>query len=137
MSNSKYALFYALLKNLRGYEKEAAVYDFTDGRTTHLSELTEKEYRGLCNYLQGIVNLDAGRRRAGSRVLNLLTEMGFKTVKKEDWAVIDNFLLDKRIAGKRYRELNTSELNNLAVKLRSMRDKGYHAKEMINSHEKK
>jgi hypothetical protein len=133
--NGKYALFYALLHNLRGYEKEAAVQDFTDGRTTHLSDLSAKEYRDICNYLQGIVNMDAGRRKAGSRVLNLLTEMGFKTTKKEDWALIDRFLLDKRIAGKKYRELSASELRELAVKLCSMRDKGYHAKEMINSHE--
>jgi hypothetical protein len=63
--------------------------------------------------------------------------MGFKTIRKEDWAAIDNFLLDKRIAGKKYRELHTGELNNLAVKLRSMRDKGYRAKEVTNSHETK
>ncbi|KAA6348069.1 hypothetical protein EZS27_004521 [termite gut metagenome] len=137
MSKGKYALFYALLNNLRGYEKEDAVYDFTNRRTTHLSELTDWEYRDICNYLQGIVNMDAGRRKAGSCVLNLLTEMGFKTIRKEDWAAIDNFLLDKRIAGKKYRELSTSELKGLAVKLRSMRDKGYRTGETTNSHEKK
>jgi hypothetical protein len=125
--NGKYALFYALLKNLTGYEKEAAVYDFTDGRTTHLSDLTDKEYRGICNYLQSIVNINAARRKAGSQVLNLLTKMGFQTTDKEGWAQIDSFLLDKRIAGKKYRELNTSELKGLAVKLCSMRDKGYRA----------
>jgi hypothetical protein len=63
--------------------------------------------------------------------------MGFKTIRKEDWAAIDNFLLDKRIAGKKYRELSTSELKGLAVKLRSMRDKGYRTGETTNSHEKK
>jgi hypothetical protein len=126
----KYALFYALLKNLRGYEKEDAIYDFTGGRTTHLSEMTDKEYRGICDYLQGIVNLNAARRKAGSQVLNLLTKMGFQTTDKEGWAQIDRFLLDKRIVGKKYRELTTGECERLVPKLRSMRDKGYHAKDV-------
>jgi hypothetical protein len=128
--NGKYALFYALLKNLTGYEKEAAVYDFTDGRTTHLSDLSDKEYRGICNYLQGIVGLNAARRKAGSQVLNLLTKMGFQTTDKGGWDQIDGFLLDKRIAGKKYRELTTDECEKLVVKLRSIRDKGYHAKDV-------
>ncbi|KAA6343113.1 hypothetical protein EZS27_009179 [termite gut metagenome] len=125
MEKRSYALFYALLKNLKGYEKEDAVYDFTDGRTTHLSELSDKEYRELCNNLQGMINTNADRKRAGSRVLNLLTEMGFKTSVKEQWIEIDRFLLDKRIAGKRYRDLSTGELKALLPKLRSMKDKGY------------
>ncbi|KAA6323100.1 hypothetical protein EZS27_027432 [termite gut metagenome] len=120
-----YKLFYALLKNLRGYEKEAAVYDFTDGRTTHLSELSEKEYRGLCQYLQEIIDSNVERKRVGSRVLNLLTEMGFKTTRREFWVEIDRFLSDKRVAGKKYRELTTGECEKLVPKLRSMRDKGY------------
>ncbi|KAA6342188.1 hypothetical protein EZS27_010042 [termite gut metagenome] len=126
----KYALFYALLKNLKGYDKETAVQNFTGGRTTHLSELTKEEYRGICDYLQGIVNINADRRKAGSQVLNLLTEMGFKTIRKESWVEIDRFLSDGRIAGKRYRELTTDECEKLVPKLRSMRDKGYLAKDI-------
>jgi hypothetical protein len=126
----KYALFYALLKNLKGYDKETAVQNFTGGRITHLSELTDKEYRGICDYLQGIVNLNADRRKAGSQVLNLLTEMGFRTTGKESWMEIDRFLLDKRIVGKKYRELTTGECEKLVPKLRSMRDKGYRAKDI-------
>jgi hypothetical protein len=125
MSVGKYALFYALLKNLKGYEKEDAVYDFTDGRTTHLSDLSGREYRGLCAYLQEIAGLDADRRKAGSRVLNLLTEMGFKTTRREFWVEIDRFLSDARIAGRRYSDLSTGEREKLIPKLRSIRDKGY------------
>ncbi|KAA6321295.1 hypothetical protein EZS27_029043 [termite gut metagenome] len=125
MEKRSYALFYALLKNLHGYEKEDAVFDFTNRRTTHLSELSDKEYRGLCNYLQEIININADRRRAGSKVLNMLTQMGFRTTCKEEWIEIDRFLLDNRIAGKRYRNLSTNELKALMPKLRSMKDKGY------------
>jgi hypothetical protein len=128
--NGKYALFYALLKNLRGYDKEDAVQNFTGGRTVHLSELTKEEYRGICDHLQSIVNTDAQRRKVGSQVLNLLTEMGFKTTGKESWAEIDRFLSDGRIAGKRYRELTTDECKKLVPKLRLMRDKGYRAKDI-------
>ncbi|KAA6347848.1 hypothetical protein EZS27_004713 [termite gut metagenome] len=125
MEKRSYALFYALLKNLKGYDKEDAVYDFTDGRTTHLSDLSQTEYQGACRYLQGIADMNADRRRAGSKVLNLLTGMGFRTTCKEEWIEIDRFLLDKRIAGKRYRDLSVSELKALLPKLRSMKDKGY------------
>jgi hypothetical protein len=127
MGSGKYALFFALLHSLTGYKKEDAIYDFTDERTTHLGELTKEEYGGLCNYLQGIVNLDATRRRAGSRVLNLLTEMGFKTTRKEFWTEIDRFLCDKRIAGKRYRDLSAEEHEQLIPKLRALKNKGYRA----------
>ncbi|KAA6347180.1 hypothetical protein EZS27_005349 [termite gut metagenome] len=125
MNKKSYAFFYMLLKNLPGYEKEAAVYDYTDGRTTHLSDLTDAEYKGLCKHLEGIVHLDADRRKAGSRVLTLLTEMGFKTTDKKAWTEIDGFLSDKRIAGKRYRELSAQEHENLIPKLHSLKDKGY------------
>jgi hypothetical protein len=125
MNKRRYAFFYLLLKNLPGYEKEAAVYDYTGGRTTHLSDLTDAECKGLCRYLEGIVHLDADRRRAGSRVLNLLTEMGFKTTNKTTWTEIDGFLSDKRIAGKRYRDLSATEHEKLIPKLRALKDKGY------------
>ena len=42
-----YARFYALLKQMPYADKETLVEQYTHGRTTHLHETTEQEYRQL------------------------------------------------------------------------------------------
>ena len=44
-----YARFYALLKQLPGADKETMVYQFTDGRTTHLRQMEPDEYDRMCS----------------------------------------------------------------------------------------
>ena len=41
---TNYARFYALLKKLKGADKETLVYQFTNGRTEHLRLMTDAEY---------------------------------------------------------------------------------------------
>lgn len=43
-----YARFYALLKQLPYADKATLVEQYTHGRTTHLHETTEQEYRTMC-----------------------------------------------------------------------------------------
>ena len=49
-----YARFYALLGKLPGADKETLVYQFTNGRTSHLHLMDEREYRSMCDELQRV-----------------------------------------------------------------------------------
>ena len=46
-----YARFYALLKQLPGADKETLVEQYTGGRTTHLRQMTIKEYELMCSII--------------------------------------------------------------------------------------
>lgn len=120
-----YKLFYAILATLKGYEKEDAVYDYTDGRTARLSQLSDEEYIGLCKHLNNLSIKNSDYKNAGSTILNILTGMGFRTINKLGWQEIDKFFLNPRIAGKRYCQTTIEERRELIPKLRKIRDSGY------------
>lgn len=123
MEKRTYGRFYSILKNLKGYDKEDAIFDYTNGRTTHLSDLSDKEYYGLCRSLEKLSLVDAEKRKAGSNLLTLLAKLGIHTHGPDGWREIDRYLLNPRIAGKRYRELTTEERKALIPKLSKILDK--------------
>ena len=120
-----YARFYAIAR-AAGIDLEASkddlVLQFTDGRTAHLSEMTEAEYQGMCDRLQGG---DGGGRRDGrdevrrrrSAVLRRLQRRGVDTT---DWEAGNAFCSSARIAGKPFGRLSADELKGLVPKLESM-----------------
>ena len=58
MKQNKYARFYALIKSINTFmplTKEEAVSDFTQGRTTHLSELSIQELSAFETALSSMV----------------------------------------------------------------------------------
>lgn len=117
-----YAHFYGLLKRLPGADKETLVEQFTGGRTVHLHLMAEAEYDAMCRQMEQIARYDERRRRqydilrkARSGALHQMQLYGIDTT---DWSRVDAFCKDKRIAGKRFRELDTEELNALNTKLR-------------------
>lgn len=117
-----YARFYCLLKKLPGADKETLVEQYTSGRTTHLHEMQEWEYGKMCNDMESVAGYDERMRKlrdvlrkARSGVLHQMQLYGIDTT---DWNRIDAFCQDQRIAGKRFRELDTEELNALNTKLR-------------------
>jgi hypothetical protein len=111
-----YSRFYALLKKLHGADKEQLVSAFTNGRTTSLRDMTPCEYREMCDRLQG-VDADAGaRKRWRHIVLSSLSAMGI-VVRGNDYTDVDNYCMDKRIAGKRFAALSVEELKALNKKL--------------------
>jgi hypothetical protein len=69
-----YARFYALLKRLPGADKETLVWSFTDGRTTHLHEMTQKEYNAMCDYLEERTCWKAQVRKKRSLCLKLMQQ---------------------------------------------------------------
>lgn len=122
-----YARFYALLGKLPGADKETLVYQYTNGRTTHLHLMATHEYQSMCNEMERVAGYDERReawrkemKRKRSAVLHQLQLLGVDTA---DWRKVDAYCLNKRIAGKVFRELDGEELDALLVKLRIIRRK--------------
>ena len=122
MKVTNFARFYALLDKLPGADKETLVYQFTGGRTSHLHLMKEDEYRSMCNEMERVVGYDERRqawrmemKRRRSAVLHQMQLLGVDTA---NWGRVDAFCLDRRMAGKPFRELDGEELDALLVKLR-------------------
>lgn len=131
---TNFARFYGILK--KNYEfatkelgdefKEGVVSQFTNGRTTSLREMTRKEYDMMCDKLEGVTaklirTAKDEQRKHRSQCLRLMQKLGIDTT---DWVRVNAFCEDPRIAGKVFRRLSNEELDQLAVKLRTIERKG-------------
>ena len=122
-----YGEFYGLLAKLPGVtdgQKEDFVRQFTNGRTIHVSEMKVSEYRAMCASMRGRTSegmtesaLVAELKRRRSAVLKRMQQLGIDTT---NWAHVDNFCMNKKIAGKRFAKLTKTELTDLIPKLESM-----------------
>lgn len=120
MARTNYAAFYALLKSLPGASKEDLVLQWTNGRTSSLKEMSEREYSLMIRQLrQQVENLEE-KKKARSAVLKQLQLYGIDTT---DWDAVDRFCCTPRIAGKPFRYLTIPELKALRVKMLSIRNK--------------
>ena len=122
-----YSRFYAVCKakgvDLELY-KEDLISEFTHGRTTSLKEMRDAEYEEMCDCLQNDRRQSetsetylARRRKARSAVLNRIQRLGIDTT---DFSKVNEFCLNKRIAGKPFGMLSVDELDSLIPKLESM-----------------
>ncbi len=132
MGVDNYARFYALLGKLPGADKETLVLQFTNGRTTHLHLMTATEYGSMCNEMERVAGYDKRReawrqemRRKRSAVLHQMQLLGVDTA---DWGKVDSYCLDKRIAGKAFRDIDGDGLDALLTKLHAIRRKIAHIK---------
>lgn len=127
MDGRSFARFYALLRRLPGADKETLVYQFSGGRTTHLHLMTQEEYQAMCHEMERVAGYDERRqvwRQEMKRKRNAaLHQMQLLGVDTADWGRVDAYCLDKRIAGKIFRELDGDELDALTTKLRIIRRK--------------
>lgn len=120
MARTNYAAFYALLKSMPGASKEDLVLQWTNGRTSSLKEMSEREYTLMIRQLrQQVENLEE-KKKARSAVLKQLQLYGIDTT---DWDAVDRFCCTPRIAGKPFRYLTIPELKALRVKMLSIRNK--------------
>ena len=120
MARTNYAAFYALLKSMPGASKEDLVLQWTNGRTSSLKEMSEREYSLMIRQLrQQVENLEE-KKKARSAVLKQLQLYGIDTT---DWDAVDRFCCTPRIAGKPFRYLTIPELKALRVKMLSIRNK--------------
>lgn len=127
MDGRSFARFYALLRRLPGADKETLVYQFSGGRTTHLHLMTQEEYQAMCHEMERVAGYDERRqvwrqemKRKRSAALHQMQLLGVDTA---DWGRVDAYCLDKRIAGKIFRELDGDELDALTTRLRIIRRK--------------
>ena len=122
-----YSRFYAIVK-AKGIDLEVSkddlISEFTHGRTTSLKEMKEAEYNEMCDCLQNDRRQSenseaylARRRKSRSAVLNRIQRLGVDTT---DFSKVNDFCLDKRIAGKPFGMLTVDELDALIPKLESM-----------------
>ena len=125
MSVQNYHRFYASLNRLPGGNtedmKETLVSSFTDGRTTSLKEMTQKEYNAMCASLEERTGMKEQLKKKRSLCLKLMQKAGIDTT---DWQRVNAFCEDPRIAGKVFARLTSEELEKLSVKLRSIQRKG-------------
>lgn len=120
MARTNYAAFYALLKSMPGASKEDLVLQWTNGRTSSLKEMSEREYSLMIRQLrQQVENLEE-KKKARSAVLKQFQLYGIDTT---DWDAVDRFCCTPRIAGKPFRYLTIPELKTLRVKMLSIRNK--------------
>ena len=98
MEKRNYTKFYALLKQRPSIDKDELVLQFTDGRTTHLTEMSNPEYNEMISALE--------ESMAPSR------------------EEVNAFVSSPKIAGKVFYELSVDELKTLVRKLESIERKG-------------
>lgn len=120
-----YHRFYASFNRLPGGDrenlKETLVSSFTDGRTTSLREMTRQEYEAMCASLEKRTGWKDQLRKKRSMCLKLMQRLGIDTA---DWARVNDFCGNPRIAGKVFARLGVTELEALGVKLRAIERKG-------------
>lgn len=120
-AHRNYARFYTLLKKMPCADKETLVSSFTNGRTTSLREMSVKEYEIMCVSLEEQTGWKSELKKKRSLCLKLMQQLGVDT---SDWARVDNFCQHPRLAGKPFRKISVEELQDLAVKLRTIKQKG-------------
>lgn len=116
-----YSRFYSLLRQMPEADKETLVEQFTNGRTVHVHEMSEAEYRVMCNemervsgYAERSAAYKKSRKRQRSICLHSMQQLGIDT---SDWQRVNDFCRNKRISGKPFAALSVDELKALHVKL--------------------
>ena len=102
-------------------EKRLMVQNWTNGRTEHLSEMTQAEYDAACKELEAASGYDRELKRRRSICLRLMQGLQIDT---SDWQRVNDFCCNPRISGKPFGRLTTAELESLSVKLRAIARKG-------------
>lgn len=118
-----YKQFYALLKQHPRVDKEELVLQFTDGRTTHLTEMADGEYMQMIGALEeASAPSRAELKRWRSSALLRIGRLGINTI--DNWDGINAFVESKKIAGKPFYQLKVDELQQLVRKLEAIEKKG-------------
>lgn len=103
--------------------RRSLISQYSAGRTDSLRQLRPYEYNALCIAVEAIVG-DRARaelRRQRSICLHLMQSLGVNTA---DWARVNAFCSEPRIAGKPFAHITTPELRRLALKLRGIQRAG-------------
>lgn len=118
--------FYTALRALgnlmdRDEMKKTIVYQYTNGRTDSLHEMTRAEYNRCCDDLERRSGQKDELRKERSATLKLMQKLGVDTT---DWNRINALCLDRRIMGKEFARISIEEHRELRTKLRIIDRKG-------------
>ncbi len=123
MAKKTYTKFYALLRKNPHVDKDDLVLQFTDGRTTHLTAMTDQEFDEMVAALEKVTPTPrAELRRWRSSALLRLGRLGISTI--DNWDGINAFVSSPKIAGKQFYDLTVQELQDLVRKLEMIARKG-------------
>lgn len=101
--------------------KRSLVWQYTDGRTDSLREMTREEYDRCCAELERRCGHREELRRERSATLKLMQQMGVDTT---DWGRINALCEHTRIIGKEFARITAEEHRELRKKLRIIERKG-------------
>lgn len=126
-THGRYGRFWGLINRNPHIDKDELVLQFTDGRTTHLHEMTKAEYEEMCDIISERKLEDRNSyqervRKARSGVLKRVGRLGINTI--DNWDEVNAFLVSPKIAGKYLYEMDLDELNSLIRKLEAIIRKG-------------
>ena len=102
--------------------KDTLVLQYTEGRTSSLREMTAEEYNSCCDALEKMSGRRDQLKKERSQCLHQMQKLGIKT---EDWAQVNSFCENPKIAGKAFARLSIDELQALSVKMRALASKGW------------
>ncbi len=123
---NNFGRFYSAIRALnpigdRDEFKCQIVWQYTNGRTDSLREMTRDEYDRCCTDLERKSGLRDQLRKERSATLKLMQKAGLDTT---DWNRVNAFCLDPRIAGKEFARLTIGEHAQLRRKIRAIDGKG-------------
>lgn len=123
---TNFGRFYAAIRAMsiigdRDEVKRQLVWQYTNGRTNSLKEMTRQEYDRCCDDLERKNGYKDQVRKERSATLKLMQKAGVDTT---DWNRVNDFCRDPRIAGKEFARLTTDELSQLRRKIRAIDSKG-------------
>ena len=123
---TNFARFYTALKALdpigdRDEVKKSLVWQYTNGRTDSLREMTKAEYDRCCSDLERKVGSKDELRKERSKTLKIMQQMGVDTT---DWNRVNLLCRDARIIGKDFYHITAEEHQELRRKLRGIERKG-------------
>lgn len=123
---TNFGRFYTAVRALnpigdRDEVKKSLVYQYTNGRTDSLREMTRAEYDRCCEDLERKTGRKDELRKERSKTLRLMQQMGVDTT---DWGRVNLLCRDVRIIGKDFYNITTDEHRELRRKLKSIERKG-------------
>ncbi len=116
-----YPQFFAIYAKLKAigypYERDELIYQFTNGRTSSIKELTAHDYRELINWMYSIYNVEnekalVSEAKQKRKIIALFCQMGYTNGDKPDYQRIDDWCaksgpIKQRLNYHKGKDLNT------------------------------
>lgn len=106
--------------------KKVIVQEYTQGRTSSLKEMTKEEYDACCETLEKMSGRKDQLKKERSQCLHQMQKLGIHT---DDWAQVNSFCQNPKIAGKVFARLTIEELRDLSKRMRAIATKGWERKD--------